>query len=174
VGRPHGLDGSFYVTGPRPRLLSLGKTVEVAGVAREIVRCAGTESRPILRLQGVEDRTAADALRGQELTVEQRDAPALEPGEWWAHELLGCEVRDSDVTVGRVVRMIELPSCEALEVQPGDGSAPLLIPMVKDAIRAVDVARQAIEVNLSFLGLEAPAGRSPEPASQPPQRSEGR
>jgi 16S rRNA processing protein RimM len=64
VGRPHGLDGSFYVTGPRPRLLALGTTVTVAGESFEIVRRAGTDRRPILRLRGVEDRSAAEALRG--------------------------------------------------------------------------------------------------------------
>ena len=45
VGRPHGLDGSFYVTRPRPRLLGIGVAVTVAGRSAEIVRRAGTEQR---------------------------------------------------------------------------------------------------------------------------------
>ena len=52
VGRAHGLDGSFYVTGARPRLLPLGASVEVAGRGAQIVRRAGTERRPIVRLRG--------------------------------------------------------------------------------------------------------------------------
>ena len=69
-----------------------------------------------MRLRGVEDRPAAEALRGQALAVEQREAPALAEGEWWAHELEGCEVVDGERLLGTVSRLIELPSCEALEV----------------------------------------------------------
>ena len=49
VGRPHGLDGSFHVTRPRPLLLVLGGMLRIGGLEREIVRRAGTEDRPILR-----------------------------------------------------------------------------------------------------------------------------
>jgi 16S rRNA processing protein RimM len=155
VGRPHGLDGSFYVTGARPRLLALGTHVAVAGRTAAISRRAGTDARPILRLEGVEDRAAAEALRGTELQVDVQEAPALAEGEWWGHELEGCEVRDGEESVGTVLRLIELPSCEALEVRPASGGEPLLVPMVSDAIREVDPARGRIEVNLDFLGGRA-------------------
>ena len=47
--------------------------------------------------------------------------------------------------------MVPLPSCEALEVaRPGEPD--LLVPMVRDAIRSVDVAGRRIEIDLSFLG----------------------
>jgi 16S rRNA processing protein RimM len=150
VGRAHGLDGSFYVTGARPRLLALGADVMIAGRTVAIVRRAGADKRPIVRVHGVEDRTGAEALRGQALTVAAADAPSLGEGEWWAHELEGCVVLDGERRVGTVARMIELPSCEALEVSRETGR-PLLVPMVKDAIRSVDVAAGRIDVNLSFV-----------------------
>jgi len=165
VGRPHGLDGSFYVTGARPRLLSIGTTVTIVGRTAAIVRRAGTEQRPIVRLEGVEDRSGAQALRGMELTVAAREAPALGEGEWWAHELEGCEVLDGERRVGTVSRLIELPSCEALEVAPARGGEPLLVPMVKAAIRRVEPAAGRIEVNLDFLGLDA----DPPPAKGEPE-----
>ncbi len=154
VGRPHGLDGSFYVTRPKARLLTEGASVGVAGRSLKIERRAGTEQRPILRLEGVRGREGAEALRGEELTVAARDAPALEEGEWWAHELEGCEVSDGDRPIGVVSRMLELPSCEALEVAPAQGGAPLLIPMVREAIRSIDAPARRIDVDLAFLGLE--------------------
>jgi 16S rRNA processing protein RimM len=158
VGRPHGLDGSFYVTRPRARLLSLGTVVTVEGRAAEIVRRSGTEQRPILRLQGIEGREAVEALRGSELTVASATGPALQEGEWWAHELEGCEVRDGEWVLGEVLRLIELPSCEALEVSPRGGGPAVLVPMVKDAVRSVQIAEGRIDVDLDFLGLEQPPG----------------
>lgn len=166
VGRPHGLDGSFYVTGPRPRVLTVGTSVTVAGRTAAIVRRAGTDERPIVRLQGIEDRPAAEALRGQALAVEQRLAPVLAEGEWWAHELEGCEVVDGDRLLGTVSRLIELPSCEALEVRREGGGEPVLVPMVKDAIRRVEPAAGRIEVNLDFLALtEEPPAQEDRPAN---------
>ncbi|MHB8242896.1 MAG: ribosome maturation factor RimM [Solirubrobacteraceae bacterium] len=156
VGRSHGLDGSFYVTRPRARLLSLGTPVSVAGRTAEIVRRAGTEKHPIVRIEGIDSREGAEALRGQELTVDSSLAPKLEEGEWWAHELEGCVVMDGERLLGRVERLLELPSCEALEVRPPDGGTSLLVPMVKDAIRKVEPAQGRIEVDSGFLDVEPP------------------
>ena len=163
MGRAHGLDGSFYVTGPRPRLLVHGIELTVGGHTRSVVRRAGTDAHPILRLEGIEDRAGAESLRGLELTADQAHAPALEAGEWWASELEGCEVVDGERLIGTVTRLLELPSCEVLEVRlagpatqseagprarrPGE----LLVPMVRDAIRHVDAAARRIDVNMSFL-----------------------
>ena len=153
VGRAHGLDGSFYVTGPVSRLLTLGASVEVAGRSTEIVRRSGTEQRPIVRLDGIEDRAGAEALREQTLTVHAAQAPRLGEGEWWAHELEGCEVRADGRALGTVARLIELPSCETLEVLPPGQGTPLLVPMVRDAIREIDVSSRRIEVDADFLDL---------------------
>jgi 16S rRNA processing protein RimM len=153
VGRPHGLDGSFYVTRATARLLEQGTTVLVGGSARAIVRRAGTDAHPIVRLEGVEDRRGAEALRGQELRVAAAAAPALDEGEWWAHELEGCVVVDGGRTLGTVARLIEMPSCELLEVTREQG-APLLVPMVRDAIRSVSPEERRIDVDAAFLGVE--------------------
>jgi 16S rRNA processing protein RimM len=151
VGRPHGLDGSFHVIRPRADLLAEGAVLEVAGASREVVRRAGTDQRPILRLDGCEDRDAAEALRGEDLRVRRADAPAREPGEYWAEELEGCRVQDGEVVVGVVRRLVALPSCEALEVAREDGT-DLLVPLVRDAVRTVDPAARRIDVDLRFLG----------------------
>jgi 16S rRNA processing protein RimM len=149
VGRAHGLDGSFHVTSPRPRLLTLGMPTDLG----EIVRRVGTDERPVVRLRGCETREAAEALHGQPLQVALKDAPPLEPGEWWAHELEGLRVTDGDREVGTVRRMLELPSVEVLEVERPNGSE-LLVPMVGDAIRELDMEGRRVDVDLRFLDAD--------------------
>ena len=194
VGRPHGLDGSFHVLSPRPALLALGTTVRAAGRDAAVVRLAGTDERPIVRLAGVDTREAADALRGTELLVPRSVAPPLEDDEWWAEDLVGCRVVDGERALGRVIRLMPLPSCEVLEVAPegGGGSsasgsgergsgeggagasgsgeggagasgsgdqppaAPFLVPLVRDAVRRVDVGAKIIDVDVAFLGDTVP------------------
>jgi 16S rRNA processing protein RimM len=152
VGSPHGLDGSFHVTRPRAELLSLGTTVFVDGSERLIARRAGTDRRLILRLEGCEDRDAATQLRGRELLVPRERAPQLEPEEWWAEDLEGCSVQDGQRAVGTVQRLLALPSCEVLEVARVDGGPALLVPLVRDAVRSVDIDRREIDIDLRFLG----------------------
>ena len=149
MGRAHGLDGSFHVTSPRPRLLTLGMPTDLG----EIVRRVGTDERPVIRLAGLETREAAEALHGQPLQVAVQDAPPLEPGEWWAHELEGLRVTDGDREVGTVRRMLELPSVEVLEVERPNGSE-LLVPMVGDAIRELDMEGRRVDVDLRFLDAD--------------------
>jgi 16S rRNA processing protein RimM len=141
VGRPHGLDGSFHLTRVATDLAE-GATVIVAGEPRLIARRSGSSDRPIVRLEGSVSREDAEALRGLELLVEA----VLEPDEYWASDLVGCTVVDGARVVGEVARMVALPSCEALEV--GD----LLIPMVRDAIRSIDIEGRRIDVDMEFVG----------------------
>lgn len=143
------------MTGGKPRLLALGAVVEVAGQRRSIERLSGTDSAPIVRLEGVADREAASSLRRQEIFVAAAEAPRLPEGEWWAHQLEGCEARDGQRSVGTVIRLIELPSCEALEVRRAAGGQNLLVPMVTSAIRSIDVERREIDIDLRFLGETA-------------------
>jgi 16S rRNA processing protein RimM len=152
VGRAHGLDGSFRVLEPRPQLLVLGARVTVGGAEREIVRRAGTDAAPILRLAGVGGRDALEPLRGEALLVPRAAAPPLEADEYWAEDLEGCAVRDGDVGVGVVERLIAYPSCDLLEVRRGDDL--LLVPLVRDAVRSVDLGARVIDVDLAFLGEE--------------------
>ena len=137
VGRPHGLDGSFHVDAP----LGEGATVTIGEREFTVVERKGSDDRPIVRLSGVEDRDAAEALRGEVLST----APAEPPGEgeWLVEDLVGCRIEG----VGEVTGVLAGPSCDVLEA--GD----LLIPLVTDAVTRVDVESKVIEIDREFLGL---------------------
>ena len=151
VGRPHGLDGSFHITQPNVQLLASAETVMIDDQVLGITRRAGTPRRLILRLQDHEDRGAAERLRGKDMLVQRTQAPELGPDEWWEEDLVGCSVHDGDRVVGTVRRLVELPSCEVLEVERAQGGE-LLVPLVTDAVREVDLDRRTIDVDLQFLG----------------------
>lgn len=136
VGKPHGLDGSFYVEGPR-HALPVGCALVVQSQARTVERRAGTDDRPLVRLSGVDD---ARPLRGEVLLVEDE----LGEGEWLASDLIGCRVPELD---GVVAQILDEPSCSVLELDDGT-----LIPFISDAIQQVDLEAREIRVNTDFLG----------------------
>ena len=135
VGKPHGLDGSFYVEGPRHPLPE-GAVLEVAGDTHRIARRAGTDDRPLIRLADVDDPRP---LRGELLLIEDE----LAEGEWLAADLVGCSVPG----LGTVAQVIDAPSCSVLELEDGT-----LIPFVGDAIDRIDIDAREIHVNREFLG----------------------
>jgi len=143
VGRAHGLDGAFYLERPATEL-SAGMTVRLAGREVDVDKVAGTSARPIVHLEGIETRAAAEALYCEPLYVEQaRDD--LDRGEYFATDLVGLQIAG----LGEVRRVINGPSCDLLEV----GDAGTLVPFIRDAIRHVDTAAGTIEVDVGFLGL---------------------
>ena len=135
VGKPHGLDGSFYVERPRHELPE-GAELTLAGRTHRIVRRAGTDERPLIRLADLDDPAA---LRGELLLVEDQ----LEEGEWLASDLVGLSVPG----MGTVAQVIDGPSCSVLELDDGT-----LIPLVSAAVRSVDLEAGEIEVDRDFLG----------------------
>jgi 16S rRNA processing protein RimM len=140
IGRSHGLDGSFHVERPQ-HPLERGAVVWLEGVQHVVERRAGTDDKPLVRLDGIASREAVAALRGKLLLVEQ----ALGEGEWLAEDFVGCRVKG----LGTVVRVIDAPSCALLELEGGE-----LVPLISDAVLAVDLDAGAIEVDRRFLRLE--------------------
>jgi 16S rRNA processing protein RimM len=152
VGRPHGNDGAFTVAEAtdRVQLLDAGRTVRVGKRDLSIAARRGTAEHPIVTLEGVNDRSAAEALRGEEIAVPRAALGALEEGEYLVDDLVGCEVVDGERLVGRVQDVLLLPSADVLEVErPGD--EPLLVPMVGDAVRNVDIAGGRVDIDMSFV-----------------------
>jgi 16S rRNA processing protein RimM len=134
----------------RLELLDPGRSVLVAKRDMNVVARRGTADHPILVLEGVDDRTAAEALRGEAIAVPRTVLGALDEGEFLVDDLLGCEVVDGERSVGRVSDVLLLPSADTLEVErPGD--APLLVPLVGDAVRSVDTAGARIDIDMEFL-----------------------
>ena len=151
VSSPHGLDGSVKVADPVAPLLAKGCSVEVDGQVLTIERRSGTDAKPIIRFAGCTDRNMAEQLRGALLMVDREVLPELSEDEWWASDLVGLKVVDGAVAVGVVAGVMGLPSCEALEVERPAG-ARLLVPIIGDAVRSVDIDAALVDIDLKFLG----------------------
>ena len=97
LGRPHGIRGEirvdYYAESPllleKPLLLRAGRSMP------RPVRVASWrywQDKLIVRLEGVDDRSAAEMLRGQELLIEDAHLPELEEDETYLHDMLGLPV----------------------------------------------------------------------------------
>ena len=142
VGRPHGLDGAFVVeeASEDPERLAVGAELLVDGEpARVIVSRQVGGRRRAIKL----DRAAA---RGSELTVPRGDLSPLPSDTYYVADLIGLAVLDEQGRrVGVVRDVLPGPANDALELDTG-----LLLPLVEDCVREVDLAGRRVLLNPGF------------------------
>ena len=151
VGAPHGLDGELRVRlhNPSSDLLAERRRVwlrEPAGSAAQGVREARVRSCRrsgadylLLGLEGVDDRDAAQALRGSELCIPREELPALAEGEHYLIDLIGLRVVLADGTaVGTVEQALEYPAAQVLRVALPEGA--LELPLREPYVQEIRVA----------------------------------
>ncbi|MHB8471018.1 MAG: ribosome maturation factor RimM [Gaiellaceae bacterium] len=142
VGKPHGLDGSFFVEGPSERgdAFARGAELYVDGEPAKVVASKrGSQSRPVLRL----DRRVP---RGATLAVPRASLPELGEDEYYAFQLVGLAVEEEGGRLlGRVAQVLDYPANDVLELDSG-----VSLPLVGACVRKVDLEGGRIVVSVGF------------------------
>ena len=103
--------------------------------------------RVILKLAGIDDRTAAEAMRGALVRVPIEQAVELPPGSYFWHEIVGLRVQDTrGRALGTVAEVLATGSNDVYVVRSGEGE--LLLPAIKDVVRAIDREHGVMTVEL--------------------------
>ncbi|MCV7279677.1 ribosome maturation factor RimM [Mycolicibacterium flavescens] len=112
----------------------------------ETVRAHG--GRLLVRLRGIDDRAAADALRGTLFLVDSQELPPIDdPDEFYDHQLEGLRVVTTEGRlVGNVSEVLHTAAGELLSVTAEDG-AEVLVPFVAAIVTSVSLADQTIEID---------------------------
>ncbi len=148
MGRPHGLDGSFFVeqASDDPERFAVGAAVYVDGDRAKVVASKrGSGGRPVIRL----DR---EAPRGAELAVPREALPPTADGEYYAFQLVGLEVEEEGGrALGRVAQVAPGVANDVLELDSG-----LALPLVETCVREVDLERGRIVIAAGFVDPQLP------------------
>ncbi len=142
VGRPHGVDGAFVVENASEDAdrFAVGAELFVDGERARVTvsRQVGGRRRAIKLDRPVE----RDAV----LTVRREDLAPLPADAYYVSDLVGLAVIDADGSrVGVVRDVLPGPANDALELDTG-----LLLPLVEDCIREVDIDRGRVLLNPGF------------------------
>ena len=145
VGKPHGLDGSFFVEhgSEDEQRFAVGATLHVDGEPAKVVGSKRSRGRPVIRL----DREAA---RGAELAVPKSELPPPEEGTYYEFQLVGLEAEEEGGrALGRVTAVQPGLANDVLELDSG-----LSLPLVEACVRKVDLEGRRIVIAAGFADPE--------------------
>lgn len=115
--------------------------------AYEVERARAYRDRLVLKLRGVDDPSAAAALKGRTVFAASADVPELPEGTHYLAWLAGLEVRDADdAVVGTVEDVMETAGHEVLVVRSVDGHE-VLIPLTRAIVPEVHETEGWLRVN---------------------------
>ena len=142
VGRPHGIDGSFFVEEPSERAdtFATGATLYIDGAPVKVVSSKrGSHDRPVIRLE-------RRVERGTELSIPRELLPPLGEDEYYAFQLVGLAVEEEGGRLlGSVKDVANYPANDVLELDSG-----VLLPLVGACVRQVDLDGGRIVVSVGF------------------------
>jgi 16S rRNA processing protein RimM len=156
VVKAHGIGGEVVVeirTDDPAARFAPGNTLRAknfrSGEERSFVVDQAREhgARLLVRLAGVHDRDAADALRGSLFVVDSDDLPPIdEPDTYYDHQLEGLAVRTTaGLDVGVVAEVLRTAAGELLAVRRDSGE--VLVPFVGAIVTSVSLDDRLIEID---------------------------
>jgi 16S rRNA processing protein RimM len=147
VARAHGVRGMVRVGGAGSESLAELDQVFLgdSDLPRKIESAQEVAGGWLVKLFGVDDRDAAEALKGQALRARREDLPPLADDELYLDDLIGCAVVDPSGAPIGTVRKIESGAAQDLLVVARDGGRETLIPLVEPIVQSVDLdARRVV------------------------------
>ncbi len=128
----------FMRTGGRYRSCAVEEVTEFKG---QII---------IVKISGVDDRSAADAMKGYEVFIDRSHAEAtrtiLDSDEYYYYDILGCEVFLDGASFGSVEDIIKAGSGEILIVADRNGKRHM-VPFVKSMVDVEGVRNGRIDIH---------------------------
>ncbi len=123
------------------------ETDDIPLQALEVIWVKPHAKGALMALSGVNDRDAAEKLRGAAIYVDKRRLPALETESYYWFELIGMEVFTQDgVFLGRLESILPTGSNDVYVVRQADRET--LVPALASVVRRVDTDRRRMEVAL--------------------------
>lgn len=121
-----------------------GKTIDYT-----IERARTQKGMIILKLAGIDDRTAAEAMKTQDLYIRAEVLESLPEDTYYVRDLIGCRVIEEGAgkCIGIVQDVLQNTAQDLYQIRLLHGGEGL-IPAVGDFVKAVDVKKREIRVRL--------------------------
>jgi 16S rRNA processing protein RimM len=157
----HGIKGWVRVksfTAEPEAIADYGPLSDESGARSFAMELVGAQKGVLLaRIKGVEDRSAAERLKGLRLYVRRADLPPPEAGEFYEADLIGLEAMREDGTLfGTIQAVNDFGAGASLEIEGPSGKI-VVVPFTNAAVPVVDIANKRVTVVPPEGLLDAPS-----------------
>jgi 16S rRNA processing protein RimM len=115
---------------------------------RAVERAHQHKNMVLLKLAGVTDPAAAEALRGTALAVPAAELQPLEADRFYVHDVIGLRAQHvNGQPLGTITDVLPGPGHDLFVVHDAGGQADVLVPAVKAFIKSVDVAAGVVLID---------------------------
>ena len=150
ITAPQGIKGEVrvYPYTDKPTRFSEIEAVLLNGRRCRIEKARYMKNMAILKLEGIDDRNAAEAVRNRELLLPREELWKQPEDTYFVDELVGCAVVSEDgAPVGTLKTIHSRPAQDLYEIERADGSS-FLLPAVKEFVKDVKTDEKIIVIHL--------------------------
>lgn len=163
IGKPHGIKGEVFIRllTDCPETISKGSRLYLNEECSNPVKVESLKSKKtkksefsLIKFKNVDDRNAAENLRGKNIYRKEEDTPELGVDHYWQDDLIGCLVyTNGGQHIGRVIDVLENLANNVIVVKVEGKKAEeiirqeqILVPFVRDYIDKVDIKNSKIQI----------------------------
>jgi 16S rRNA processing protein RimM len=150
--RAHGIDGEVFVrslSDDAERWITGAAVVTNESTPRtlEVTSVRPHQDDLLVRFRSIDDRNAADALRGVRFQIPASERRTLDDGEYWPDDLVGCTVVDPGGAELGTVAAVEVSAPQDRLVVKTDDGARVEVPLVSAIVTGIDLQAELITVD---------------------------
>src|SRR3954454_5408714 len=150
IGAAHGVRGEVRLKPFTEDPLSVtryGALEAEDGRRFEIEAARPAKDMLVVRLKGVADRSAAEALTNLRLYVGREKLPQPEADEFYHADLVGLSAETASGEAFGVVKAVHnFGAGDLLEIEPAAGGATLMLPFTETTVPAIDLGGRKLVV----------------------------
>ena len=150
ITAPQGIKGEVrvYPYTDKPTRFSEIEAVLLNGRRCRIEKARYMKNMAVLKLEGIDDRNAAETMRNRELLLPREDLWKQPEDTYFVDDLVGCAVVSEDgAPVGTLKTVHSRPAQDLYEIERADGSS-FLLPAVKEFVKDVKTDEKIIVIHL--------------------------
>ena len=101
----------------------------------------------IVKFKDIDDINDIEMYKGHDIYKAKEDIKPLKKGEYYFSDLVGLDVYDKDIKIGKVIEVIEGPAYNFIKLKKEDGKTNL-VPFIDNFIEDVDLKKGCIKIKV--------------------------
>lgn len=147
----HGIKGFVKVRcyAQDPNLIERGPVFDEAGKQIVLKLKSGIKGDWIAEVKDVDDRNAAELLRGTKLYIDRTSLPETDEGEYYVEDLKGMTVEDeTGKDIGTILTIVNYGAGDLVDIKPAAGGQSFYLPFNESTLLDVDLEKRTVKISV--------------------------